>query len=148
MGEMTGGSNSLLIIECRMALGLSQKQLGDLVGCAKRTIQRWEDRGAILIPSEVEPLVRALCSVRLDLAERLATSIGTSLEALGIDASLASPAPASFDPIDSVVRVATEAVGVTPDAIRPALTAAFVRAAELGLDVQAVARALSQRDKP
>jgi hypothetical protein len=32
-----------------MALGLSQKQLADLVGCAKRTIQRWEDRGATLI---------------------------------------------------------------------------------------------------
>src|SRR5579863_5975750 len=86
--DMTSGSNSLLIIECRMALGLTQERFADLVGRTKRTIQRWEVNGVTLIPSEVETLARAVCSVRPDLAERLATSAGTSLDALGIDASL------------------------------------------------------------
>jgi hypothetical protein len=35
-------------------------------------------------------------------------------------------------------------MGVTPDAIRPAIAAAFVRAREVGLDVQAVAEKLTR----
>jgi hypothetical protein len=51
---------------------------------------------------------------------------------------------AMCDPIDSVVRAAADVMGVTPDAIRPAIAAAFARASEAGLDVQAVAEKLTR----
>jgi hypothetical protein len=51
---------------------------------------------------------------------------------------------AMSDPIDSVVRAAADVMGVTPDAIRPAIAAAFARALEAGLDVEAVAEKLTR----
>ena len=59
---------------------------------------------------------------------------------LATDVSPASPS----DAIDSVVRAAADAMGVTPDAIRPAVAAAFERARDAGLDVQAVAERLNR----
>ena len=38
---------SALFLRARDALGLSQKELGELLGMDRRTIQRWEDRGGV-----------------------------------------------------------------------------------------------------
>jgi transcriptional regulator with XRE-family HTH domain len=123
--------------ECRMALGLSQEQFGDMVGKTKRTVQRWEEGGVALIPSEVKVFARALRPVRPDLAAQMAATVGTTLDELGIvPAAEASRRTAPSDAIDSVVRAAADAMGVSPDAIRPALSAAFVRALDAGLDVR------------
>jgi hypothetical protein len=110
-------------------------------------MQRWEERGTGLMLSELEPLARALAPVRPDLAEKLASSAGTSLGALGIDpAALAKSRATMSDPVGSVVHAAAKVMGVSPDAIRPALAAAFARAAEAGLDVQKVVKGLSAQD--
>jgi transcriptional regulator with XRE-family HTH domain len=140
---MTGASDSLLI-QCRMAMGLTQQEFGEIVGLTKRTIQRWEERGASLIPSEVEALARALHPVRPDLAAQIAATVDTTLDRLGIVTAGAASPMAMSDPIDSVVHAAAGVMGVTPDAIRPAIAAAFVRAREVGLDVQAVAEKLTR----
>jgi len=131
--------DSVLLIQCQMALGLTQQKLGDLLGHTKRTVQRWEDRGAILLPSALETLVRALYPVRPDLAEQVATAGGTTLEQLGIPSVAASGPPAISEPIEAIVRSAAEAMGVTPEVVRPAIATAFAKARETGLDVQAVA---------
>jgi hypothetical protein len=44
--------------------------------------------------------------------------------------------------VDSIVCAAAEAVAATPQAMRPALLAAFERAASLGLEIDAVRAAL------
>ena len=144
---MAGVSN-ILFVECQMALGLTQEQFGELFGHSKRTIQRWQEKGATLLPSQLEALARAVCRVRPDLAVRIAEGAGTSLDALGIDPAQVGPRATEPSPIDAVVIAAADAIGVTPEAVRPALAAAFIRAGQLGLDVDAVARALSEPEKP
>jgi transcriptional regulator with XRE-family HTH domain len=135
-----------LLVQCRVALGLTQKEFGDIVGRTKRTVQRWEERGATLISSEVEALAHALNPVRPELAAQIAAVADTTLERLGIVPAGAQNTMATSDPIDSVVRAAADVMGVTPDAIRPALAAAFARARAIGLDVQAVAERLNRRE--
>lgn len=61
---------------------------------------------------------------------------------MGIPSVAASGHVAISEPMDSIVRSAAEAIGVTPEAVRPAIAAAFARARELGLDVQTVAERL------
>ncbi len=121
---------SLLVIECRMALGLTQERFGDMFGQTKRTVQRWEARGGMLLSSQVETLMSALQGVRPDLAERVASTGG--------EASVVARAAA----LESVVRAEADAMGVAPEAVRPAVAAAFARAVEANLDVHTVAQAL------
>jgi transcriptional regulator with XRE-family HTH domain len=138
------GATATLLIECRMALNLTQEQFGDIIARTKRTIQRYEEHGTTLLPSEVAAIARAVCRVRPDLAAQIAASGDTTLDQLGIDPAGAPNVSAISDPIDSVVSAAAEVMGVTGDAIRPALAAAFAQADELGLDVQSVAERLNR----
>jgi DNA-binding XRE family transcriptional regulator len=145
--SMAAASN-VLMIECRMALGLTQEQLGNLVGRTKRTVQRWEDRGALLVAEEAEALAHALHPVRPDLAAQIAAIGHTTLEQLGLAAQADGESPVTtHDPVELVVRAAAEAMGVTPDTVRPAVAAAFVRAREAGLDVRTVAGKLAPGEK-
>ena len=137
-------ASSSLIVQCRMALGLTQEQFGDMVGKNKRTVQRWEESGTTLIPSEVKAFAQALCPVRPDLAARIAAAIDTTLDELGIVPAADASPTAPSDAIDSVVRAAADAMGVPPDAIRPAVAAAFVCARDAGLDVKAVVDKLTR----
>jgi DNA-binding XRE family transcriptional regulator len=139
------GATNVLMIECRMALGLTQKEMGNLVGKTKRTVQRWEDRGALLIAAEVAALVQALRPVRPDLAERIAAILDQSRAEIGLPALAHGTIDATkADPIEAVVAAAARAIGVTPQAVRPAVAAAFARAVEEGLDVHTV----NERLKP
>jgi transcriptional regulator with XRE-family HTH domain len=139
------GIDSVLLIHCQMALGLTQQELADLLGCTKRTIQRWQDKGGSLLPSGIETLARALYPVRPDLAEQVAAAGHTTLEQLGIPSVAASGPPAISEPIEAIVRSAAEAMGVAPEVVRPAIATAFAGAREVGLDVQAVATYLQAR---
>jgi hypothetical protein len=131
-----------------------------MVGVAKRTMQRWEDRGAYLLPSQIRTLAAAALTRDPALAARIAAYGNTSLEALGL-VKPAPPPPPPVPPlpppppplptailVDSIVCVAADAIGVLPRAIRPALEAAFVRAREVRLDVAAVADSLRGADAP
>jgi hypothetical protein len=102
----------------------------------------------MLIPSEVAALARVLLPVRPDLAAQIAAAADTTLDRLGIVPIEAASPTAASDPADSVVRAAADVMGVSPDAIRPAVAAAFVRAREVGLDVQTVAESLNSRETP
>ncbi len=126
-----------LVIQSRQALQLTQNDLADLVGCTKRTIQRWETSGATLTVHQVEALVRALHGVDADLAAQVAASDDTTLEKIVSQTSV----------VDRIVQAAAVAIGTSPEAIVPALAAAFARASEEGLDAKAVADALAARSR-
>lgn len=158
------------VAQARSALGMSQREFGRMLGVVKRTVQRWEDHGAIVTPSTVATLVAAVHPRDPALAARIAAHSGTSLVALGIEKPPAppppplppepvrppAPPPAPPPPpppplptatlVDSIVCVAADAAGVLPRAIRPALAAAFVRAREVQLDVGAIADSLTGAD--
>jgi hypothetical protein len=146
-----------------MALRMSQREMGKLLGSVKRTVQRWERRGATFTTSDVATLASAVHPVDPALAARIAKEGGTSLLELGLERAPAPPpppAPAALPAalvlpplptatlVDSIVCVAADAIGVPPRTIRPALAAAFARAREVRLDVGAVADSLTGADGP
>ena len=52
--------SAALLVHCQIALGRTQKELGDLLGMDRRTIQRWQKRGSDLMPDQVQTLANAL----------------------------------------------------------------------------------------
>ena len=154
------GISALLVVQSRIALGLSQRKYGELLGIAERTVQRWEDGGATVLLSTIATLAAAVYPKDPALAGRIATGFGTSLLQLGLEKPpeppvVVVPAPPpppplpplpTFTLVDSIVCVAADAIGVMPRAIRPALAAAFQRALEVRLDVGAVAGSLNADD--
>jgi transcriptional regulator with XRE-family HTH domain len=126
---------AILLVHCRMALNYTQKEFGDLVGKTKRTVQRWEDRGAILLPSEAEAIAAAVRPVRPDLAESILALGRATAEVLGTPAPMVPATPAA---LATLVQAAADAIGVTTDAIRPAVIAAFEQAEAEGVDVKSV----------
>lgn len=133
--------SSRLIVQSRLALHLSQAQFGDLFGKTKRTIQRWEDKGAYLLPSDAEALVRALKPVSPDLAAGVLTATNRETDETGD----AGGGHTISKPVASVLRAAATAMRITPRAARAGVAAAFARAAELGLDVHTVMAELAKR---
>jgi hypothetical protein len=135
-----------VLFKAQRALGKSQGELGLLLGASHRTGQRWGSGASIPSAERVETLARHVFPVDASLAAELATEAGTTLENLGLVARPAPPPPPFTPPadrvVDSVVCAASEAMDVMPRAIRPALLAAFTRARELGLSVEAVERSL------
>jgi len=138
-------SSAELFARVQSVLGLTQEGLGRLLGYSRRTIIRYQQRGGLLLPSHVETLARACYSKDRAFAAMIAARHGTTLAQLGIEAPAPPPAPAatttarSTSPSsrllgDSIVCAAAEAMQSTPQAIRPALVAAFERALALGLD--------------
>jgi hypothetical protein len=136
-------TNPLLHEACR-ALGLNQRQLGELVGLSTRTVQRLYTGHASFISPHWLMLARAAYPSHPELAARLATEGGTTLLALGLERP--APAPFSHDVhhlTDGVVCAAADAIELTPRAVRPALLAAFRRAREMRLTVEQVEAALA-----
>jgi transcriptional regulator with XRE-family HTH domain len=127
-------------------LRLTQQELGDMVGCTKRTIQRWEDRGAMLLPSQAQALATALRRLQPDLSVQIAASMGMTIDQL-VEYRADSSAPPAIDPIESIVHAAAEAMGITPDAARPGVAAAFERAQELRVNVNLVTQSLIPLDE-
>jgi transcriptional regulator with XRE-family HTH domain len=92
--------SAALLIHCQIALGLGQKELGDLLGMDRRTIQRWQKRGSDLMVDQVQTLANALQPVRPDLAEQV-------LE-LGRKKGIVAPSssPATSEGIDAILQAA------------------------------------------
>ena len=137
---------SNLLGEAQLCLGLSQGDLGSLLGASKRTGQRWAVGHAYPSAEELHVLARHVHKRDPQLADKIALASGTTLVALGLAAAPSPPSP-PFVPqpdriIDSVVCAAAEAMDVMPRAIRPALLAAFTRAQEIGLSVDTVVKVL------
>jgi len=140
---MLTGSAALLV-HCQLALGLTQKGLGDLLGRDRRTIQRWQTSGFELMPDQAQTLADALQPVRPDLAEQV-LELGRKTAIL---AGMTPPQiPATPEMIDAILRAAADAGGTSPEAIRSAVAAAFLRAEEAGVEVRAVVAGLSSAGK-
>jgi transcriptional regulator with XRE-family HTH domain len=138
-----------MLIDARRILGVSQGELGERLGASRRTGQRWEAGRAKPGPTELGRLAALVHAEDPKLAAEIATVGGSSLESLGLvkptrpaPAAPPPPAPPAEHVVDAVVCAAAEAIGVMPDAVRPALRAAFRRARLVGLDVATVERAL------
>jgi transcriptional regulator with XRE-family HTH domain len=157
--EMSRMPRSLpaLLYQSRRLLDVgSQGEFGELLGSSQRSGQRWERGEALPTPEQLDKLAALVFPNNKDLAVEIAAATGKTIEQLGLVRAAPAPAPATAvapprplpDPIhivDTVVCAAAEAIQIMPDAIRPALRAAFRRAHLAGLTVEAVDRALSGR---
>jgi DNA-binding XRE family transcriptional regulator len=150
-----------LLVRAQTALGMSQQELGELLGCSRRTIVRYAqgDNGPSI--AEWHLLARHVHEKEPDLAAEIARETGETLETLGMvqPAPVPTPAPAlpaaeprplppTRDLVDSIVCAAAEAVATTPQSIRPALRAAFERAVSVGVGIEEVRAELQQRGSP
>lgn len=131
--------SSALLVQCQMALRLTQKELGELLGRNRRTIQRWQESGFAPMADDAETLADALREAHPDLAERVLELGRTTAIATGM---AAPERPATAEVIDAILRAAADAVGTSPEAVRPAMTAGLLKAEEAGVEVRAILAAL------
>jgi transcriptional regulator with XRE-family HTH domain len=109
---MSVGSAALLI-QCQIALGLSQEELAELLGRNRRTIQRWQGSGFEPTADQVETLADALRPVRPDLAEQV---LELGRKAALVAGATPSTRPATAEVIDAILRAAADAAGTSPEA--------------------------------
>jgi DNA-binding XRE family transcriptional regulator len=113
-----------LWVRVQMALKLTQVELADLVGVERRTIQRWQDRGANAATSELLKVAVALDPKDPDLAAEVRAI-----------ASQDPTTPAEPQLIAAIVGAAAAAVGLSSEAVKPAVEAAFRTAKARGVSV-------------
>jgi hypothetical protein len=134
-------ASTALLVEVSSALGLTQAGLGKILGCSSRTIQRWQVASAFsLLPEQAQSLAREVYPHDATLAAKVAAVGGGTLESFGI--ARPARAPTATHLVDSLVCAAAEASTLHPREMRPALIAAFTRAYEMGLTIEAVQSAL------
>lgn len=132
-----------LVIRARHVLGMTQEELGDMLGVARRTVIRWAT-GSKPSADQVITLAKAVFPKDPALASELAVAAGLRLEEIG----LAVPRKAEPDPlakenaIHSIVCAAAEASVASPQAARAGLLAALDRAAKLGVSSEELRGAL------
>jgi transcriptional regulator with XRE-family HTH domain len=131
--------SAALLTHCQLALGLTQEEFADLLGKNRRTIQRWQESGFDPTADQVETLANALRPVRPDLAEQVLELGRRAAFVAGVSPSARR---ATADVIDGILRAAADAGGTSPEAIRPALTAALLKAQEAGVEVSAIVAGL------
>ena len=125
--------SATLFVLVQVALKLTQKQLGQMLGVDRRTIQRWQDRGSgTLSRSDARLLAKALRPTHPDLADEV------------MDLGRRNPilAPASPEDLAVILEAAAAAAGTTPALARTLLVAAFTKASEIGVDVASFAIAV------
>lgn len=146
-----------LSADARIALHLTQRELASLVGTSLRTVQRWEAHRSHPAAFEIHRLADAirphdpaLASELDELAPRPAPPAPPAAQ---IVAPPLPPPPPSSPPfpaavlLDSVVCAAAEAMTLAPQALRPALLAAFARAKDVGLTIDAAIEGLTPQPK-
>src|ERR1700722_18895092 len=143
-------------------LYLGQKGLADITGSSRRTVQRWAAGKSSPYDFHV---IKAACAVHARSpthAALLAAAVGKTLVELGLEKPPAPPPAPAASPtvliaappppppldarhiVDSVVCAAANALQVVPQSVRPALLAAFTRARQLNLSLEAVEKALGE----
>ena len=148
-GALSGVSAPILL-RAQQTLGMTQTQLGAIIGASRKTVARWQNHAQTFSPRQIHALASAVHPVDPDLAAEIAAFGGTTLETLGIVVPTPSqlpPAPTLAHLVDAVVMAAVEANGQLSPQIRPLLSAAFERAAAMGLSVTDVARGLRGDEK-
>ena len=145
----------VLLIDARHLLMVSQGKLGEMLGSSQRTGQRWDTGRARPSNEQLHHLAGLIHPKDAELAKRIASAGGATLEQLGIvrPPPPPPPPPPPFTPdpehmVDTIVCAAADAMAMTPEGIRPALRAAFRRARLVGLSVETVDAALNPSSVP
>ena len=154
-----------LIEHARSRLGETQAGFAIRVDSSKRTVSRWQTGRSTPASFQLVRIAREVYPLDGALAVALATAAGTDLLATGIEVpepprvEVAEPPPAPPPKparpgasvehlVDSVLCAAAAAVLTTPQAIRPAIAAAFERAIAVGLTPEEVSSALQPATRP
>jgi transcriptional regulator with XRE-family HTH domain len=138
-----------LLVQAQNALGVSQGQLGDLLGLSRQTIWRYQTGQSNPLGSSLQDLARRVRGVDAGLASRLA---GAGSGARKASLKIATNKSAGGGPVetrllaDAIVCAAAEALDASPRAVRRALLAAFARARDTGLALDAIETALAKGD--
>lgn len=126
---------SKLMVECQMALKMTQKQMGAVVGKDRRTILRWQDKGTILGQEDAEALADAVRPVRPDLADRVLAARREAVKRFQL-----SPSRATARQAKEILDAAVAASGASAKATRAAIVAAFAKAEELKVELRGVVK--------
>jgi hypothetical protein len=146
-------NDGVLITRAGLVLGMSQEEIGRIIGVSRRTISRWVAAGGGLhmIASEATQLAAAVHPLEPKLAAEILEPHGLTVESVGIvkptpppPQPLHAPPPPPYL-VDVVVCAAAEALDASPRAMRPALFAAMQRAKEAGLGVEDMLKGLKER---
>jgi hypothetical protein len=141
----------------RATLVVSQRELAEICGLERRSVMKWQQGRGQPMTWHWESMAKAVYPRNAPLAAQLAAAGGTTLSALGLQASAtAAEAPQGAQTqavsathlVDSVVCAAAETMQVPPHTIRPALVAAFQRSIALGLGTSAVLAGLTPPAPP
>ena len=135
MPPATPRSRILLLGAARRALLKSQTDIANLCGVSLRTVQRWDTGRSTPSAWHIHAVVDALQAVDPELAAEL---------------EMWAPrpkAPEVASPPEEACSAA-DAVAMLPDAVRPAIHAAFARAAEAGLTMREVVDVLGAHLQP
>jgi hypothetical protein len=157
-GHSTMRPADTLLILAGQALGLTQRELGEVLNVSRRTIQRCMGGKSRVYPEYCHELARRVHPVDSALAAELARAGQTTLEELRVVPRPSQAAPAASEPAlakplarhlvaDAVVCAAADAAAAPPEGVRALLLAAFARARELGLTLEDVEEALRARAK-
>jgi hypothetical protein len=104
------------------AMGETQAGLGEALGVARRTAQRWAQSG---VPSYYMPdLAKLVHPHDADLAAEIAAAVGTTLEALGLVVPAAAPALESAPVPQPAVASAMASAAVASEGTRAAVASA------------------------
>ncbi len=131
-----------LLRRARGALGLDKAGFAAELGVSRKTLHRWETVAPNLDPRGWTRLAEAVRPENPSLAAKLAVH--------GTAPSAPQPARATGteDLVALVVYAAAEAAALPPQAVRPAVHAAFARAIALGLGLHHVRDALGPAAAP
>jgi transcriptional regulator with XRE-family HTH domain len=121
-----------LWVRVQIALALTQRQLADLVGVERRTIQRWQSRGGLAGTTELLKVAVALDATTPELAAEVRAI-----------ASQDPTRPTESHVIAAIVGAAAAAVGMSDEAVKPAVEAAFRAAKAHGASVHGMVLALT-----
>jgi hypothetical protein len=116
--------------------------MGKLLGCSKRTVQRWAAGQAHPDAEQLATLARRVYPEDAGLAAELAAAADQTLESLRLVKPAPSASAAESARADAVVCAGADAVDTTPSVVRAILLAALRRARELGLAAEEVEKAL------
>jgi hypothetical protein len=144
-----GKANAELLARAFMALGWSQRKMGEVFGVSRRSVIRWLGGGGANSEKGWKTVVGAIHAKDPSVATWFAGQLGETLVSLGIvvppplPPPPKPPPPAPGPPVltpkdvaDLVVLAAAEAAGLTPAVVRTVLVAAFekVAAAKMGME--------------
>jgi DNA-binding XRE family transcriptional regulator len=137
----------LLLVLARERLSLNQQELAALAGSSLRTVQRWENNRSEPSPWNYHRVADALRELDPELAAEI-DELAPAPEPPPPPPLPPPPPIADAILVDAVVCAAAEAMSMIPQAVRPAILAAFTRARDARLTTEAVVAVLAPAEAP